>query len=403
MDARRRPDTLNSVKTCCWQLTMNVVFFATRVPDLCGAFLHDIDLAIELQNRGHSVVWMTLDKPPQGVQGGTYRGFRFMHFTAGTSFLESSEVWICPHAPALPGVRRVNARGFDRPIIATCHFDGRYQTITSNGSNQWKEMLFFINQTMESAFRKNIVPWPSYIVRTGVVRPILHEFKIKMDSPPDGDCITLVNANVNKGVHQFIAIAKAMPEKRFLGVLPYYGELWVPQGAPGNLEWTPFDDDIRNILKRTRILLMPSYSESFGRIAVEAMYNGIPVLYTKPIKNVAVSTDGMEEWITPAGIPCEREKIEEWVAAIETLDDQDVYAAKSEEVKEHVQKLDFFTEAPKIAEQVEQFVRENPVIVQKSLQVQQARSVQDATAAPTLRPTQPTGRVGLVGGRLKLR
>ena len=78
---------------------MKIVFFATRMPDLCGAFLHDIDLGIELQSRGHSVVWMTLDKPPQGVQGGTYRGFRFMHFTAGFNYLNESQVWICPHAP----------------------------------------------------------------------------------------------------------------------------------------------------------------------------------------------------------------------------------------------------------------------------------------------------------------
>ena len=167
---------------------MKVCFFATRVPDMCGAFLHDIDLAIELQARGHSVVWMTIDKPPEGFHGGTYRGFRFMHYSAGSTYLEGSQVWICPHAPVLPNVRRINARGFNRPIIATCHFDGRYLSITANGSTSWNEMLFFINKTMEPNYRKNITPWPNNI-RTEVIRPIMHEDRITIREPFQGDCI----------------------------------------------------------------------------------------------------------------------------------------------------------------------------------------------------------------------
>jgi len=383
---------------------MKIVFFATRMPDLCGAFLHDIDLGIELQSRGHSVVWMTLDKPPEGVQGGTYRGFRFMHFTAGYNYLNESQVWICPHAPALPGVRRVNSRGFDRPIIATCHFDGRYQAITANINNGWKEMLLFINKTMESSYRKNIVPFPPQIVRTGVIRPILHESKIKMDQLPDGDCITLVNANNNKGIVQFYEMAKKMPTRKFLAVIPYYGELRPPP-APSNIEWIGFQDDVRVLLKRTRILVMPSYYESFGRIAVEAMYNGIPVLYSKPVvnPNAGGSTEGMEEWIMPAGIPCEREAIDEWVDAITKLDEPEVYQARREQSIAHIKSLDLFTEASKIAQKVEQFVMENPVVVQPQMVVQKEQARMDATAAPSLRPPQPKGRVGLVGGRLKLR
>ena len=380
---------------------MRVLFFATRMPDLCGAFLHDIDLAIELQKRGHQVAFMTTEKPKEGYNGGVYRGFRFMHYTAGTDLLQASQVWICPHAPALPVVSAINSRGLDRPLIATCHFDGRYKAISDNANTSWKEMLFFINNKMEANFRGAVVPWPSSIIRTEVIRPIMHEDKIKMDPYPSGDMITLVNANVNKGVHQFIELAKRMPDRKFLGITPYYGELWLPP-APSNIEWIKFDDDIRNILRRTRILLMPSNYESFGRIAVEAMYNKIPVIYSKPVpgKPAPGTTEGVEEWIVPAGIACDRDRPEQWMSAIVSLDDPDTYASRQEMSKTCVDAMNLFTEAPRIADKVEAFVRENPVVV---------RSLSDPAPVPGQPqmprvPQMPVGSaLGFSGGRLKIR
>jgi len=380
---------------------MRVLFFATRMPDMCGAFLHDIDLAIELQKRGHQVAFMTTEKPKEGYNGGIYRGFRFMHYTAGTELLEASQVWICPHAPALPVVRRINARGLDRPIVATCHFDGRYNAIRDNVSLTWKEMLFFINNKMETNYRKNIAPWPASIVRTEVIRPIMHEDKIRMDPLPTGDMITLVNANVNKGVHQFIELAKRMPERKFLGVVPYYGELWVPP-APANVEWIKFDDDVRNILKRTRILLLPSNYESFGRIAVEAMYNKIPVIYSKSVPGAPPpgTTEGVEEWITPGGIPCDRDRAEQWVNAITALDDPETYAARQELSRQCVDSMNLFTEASRIADKVETFVRENPVQVR----VHSSHSAVPGQPQPARVPQPPVGSaLGFSGGRLKIR
>jgi glycosyltransferase involved in cell wall biosynthesis len=264
-------------------------------------------------------------------------------------------------------------------------------------------MFLFINQTMEGHFHREINPFPPMIVKTGVVRPLMNEAKIRMDSPPDGNAITLVNANVNKGVHQFIELAKRMPHRKFLAVRPYYGELWVP-AAPQNVEWVPFDDDIRKILKQTRILLFPSNYESFGRIAVEAMYNGIPVLYSKPAtKNVGIvgTTEGVEEWILPAGIGCDRDIPEQWVTAIEALDDVDTYAAKQTEVKEHVRSMNIFAEANKIATMMETFQRENQVMIQT--QVQSTPSVRQEPGAPALlRPPPAAARIGFSSGRLRI-
>jgi glycosyltransferase involved in cell wall biosynthesis len=385
---------------------MRVIVFANRMPDLCGAFLHDVDLALELQKRGHEVTFLIIKVPKEGYQGGTYRGFRFLHYSAGESYLQASQVWICPHAPILPDVRKLNSRGYYRPIVATCHYDGNYTMLTKNYDSQIKEMLLFINKTMEPNYRKNVRPWPSSIVKTDVIRPIMHEDKITIREEFQGDMITLVNANQNKGVFQFLELARKLPQRKFLGVIPYYGELQVPPSPP-NIEWVPFDDDIRNILKRTRILLVPSYYESFGRIAVEAMINGIPVLYSKPAlksKYPGGSTEGMQEWIGDAGIACDRDVPEEWMAAINALDADDIYADRSRTVREHIHSMNLFTEASRIAQMVETFAREYPVVVKTSASQQSQQSDPQKNLASAV-PRAPKGPVGFGAGRglLKIR
>ena len=382
---------------------MKVLFFANKMPDLCGAFLHDVDLAIELQRAGHSVVFLTIRVPREGYSGGTWRGFRFLHHTAGRSFMESSDIWVCPHAPILPEVRRANSRGFNRPIVATCHYDGNYTMITGNAENGWSEMLMFINNIMESSYKNAIKPWPQSIARTEVIRPIMHRDKIVITEPFAGEYITLINANQNKGVAQFCDIARKMPSRKFLGVIPYYGELRLPPNLPSNIKWVPFDDDIRNILKQTRILLVPSYYESYGRVAVEAMINGIPVLYSKPIKTSIYpggSTEGMCEWIGDAGIACDREVIEEWTQAISSLDDISMYGSRSQLSRDHIDSLDLFTEAKRIVGLLESFSRQHPVYRKVETQSQQVRDSKEAPRM-TNNPQRPVG-FGFSNGRLRI-
>jgi glycosyltransferase involved in cell wall biosynthesis len=383
---------------------MKVLFFANRMPDLCGAFLHDIDLAIELQKRGHMIVFLTIKVPKEGYSGGEYRGFRFLHYTAASSFLDTSNVWICPHSPILPDVRKINSRGYNRPIVATCHFDGNYDAIRFNGKNDWSELLLFINSIMEVQYRKNITPWPSQIAQTETIRPLMHRNKIEILEPFHGDCITLVNANVNKGVQQFLDMARRLPDRKFLGVLPYYGERQVPP-APSNVEWVPFNDDIRAVLKRTRILLVPSYYESFGRIAVEAMLNRIPVIYSKPNPNSVYpggSTEGLHEWIQPVGIGCDRDTIDEWVTAIRSLDNESVYSEKAEHSRHHIEGMNIFVEATRIAGLVEQFAQRHPVVV-RSETTQSSQPAKPAEPGRIREP--PAGRpAGVVfsNGRLRI-
>jgi glycosyltransferase involved in cell wall biosynthesis len=84
--------------------------------------------------------------------------------------------------------------------------------------------------------------------------------------------------------------------------------------------------------ERTRILIMPSKFESWGRTATEAMCSGIPVICT--------ATPGLLENCDKAGTYIERDNIEGWVKAIERLDDKKEYKKASKMAKERSRELD---------------------------------------------------------------
>lgn len=93
--------------------------------------------------------------------------------------------------------------------------------------------------------------------------------------------ITLIgNSGHIKGHDRFANIARALPGLQFRLVCTKLDltDLVLPpnlqlQPSPGGLE-----DGLARIMAETRILLVPSRQEAFGRVALEAMVCGIPVL-----------------------------------------------------------------------------------------------------------------------------
>jgi glycosyltransferase involved in cell wall biosynthesis len=146
-----------------------------------------------------------------------------------------------------------------------------------------------------------------------------------------GDMVTLINHNADKGGRHFQAIAARMPERRFLAQTGSHGpQVCVPAA---NLEVAPGTMNIRDdVYARTRVLLMPSVYESYGRTAVEAMASGIPV--------IANPTPGLREAIGPGGIFVDRDDLDGWVAAIRALDDPETYAAASKAALARADELD---------------------------------------------------------------
>jgi glycosyltransferase involved in cell wall biosynthesis len=342
---------------------MRIVFFAQCMPDPCGAFFHDVILSRALQARGHSVHWVTVGKkfPREGV----YKNLNFSFYENAGKVLNSADILCCPHFPFLPFVRKLN-EAYEKPIMVTMHY-GEDTLYIENcpRTGKWAEFLYFVSPHIEKNVRSMCNINPSFI-ETGQVRPMFLEQDITLFSPPNrptGECITLINANVLKGLNVLIDLAKRFPERKFLGVKPYYNVVKVPTDIK-NIEWMDLQDDIRTVLAKTKILIVPSLYESWGRVAFEAMYNGIPVLYTKPAEGLnnykSGSTEGMQDWIQDNGFACNRTNLDDWIDSIHQLDDPEVYSEYSDRAFKCTRDMDIFSEIPRIEQKLFEYATKYP-------------------------------------------
>ena len=122
---------------------------------------------------------------------------------------------------------------------------------------------------------------------------------------------TLVNLSADKGAEVFYALAARGGS--FLGVEGAHG---VQIKRPDVVEVLPqiphaLMPDL--VWARTRVLLMPSKAESWGRVGLEAMCSGIPV--------VAHPTLGLLEALGGAGLFVDRGDLAGWEAALAELAD----------------------------------------------------------------------------------
>lgn len=149
-----------------------------------------------------------------------------------------------------------------------------------------------------------------------------------------GSCITLINLTEEKGARVFYALAERMPRRRFLGVIGGYGHQIIRDDLPNVeiVEHTPGHDMAKQVYGRTRILLAPSVYESYGRVAVEAMCSGIPV--------VAHPTPGLLESCGDAGVFCDRDDLDAWEAAVKRLSSPKIYPAASKAAAARAAELD---------------------------------------------------------------
>ncbi|MEU5976384.1 glycosyltransferase family 4 protein [Streptomyces sp. NPDC047315] len=149
-----------------------------------------------------------------------------------------------------------------------------------------------------------------------------------------GDRITLINLTAEKGAGLFYRLAELMPRRRFLGVVGGYGQQIIRTDLP-NVEivpHTPGDRIAKDVYARTRVLLVPSVYESYGRVAVEAMCSGIPV--------IAHPTPGLKESLASAGIFCDRDDPDAWVEAIRTTTAPAAFRDRSKRARARAAELD---------------------------------------------------------------
>ncbi len=187
--------------------------------------------------------------------------------------------------------------------------------------------------------------------RSIVVRPPVHAAEYET-SP--GDAVTLINLSEDKGAEVFYALAERFPDRRFLGVRGGYGVQVLPRG-PDDLpnveviDHVPAHEMRDRVYARTRVLLMPSAHESWGRTGVEAMASGIPVL--------AHPTDGLRESLGGAGVFCDRDDVDAWEAVLRLLLDGRRWRAASRRAKARAAELDPVADLDRWCREIENLAR----------------------------------------------
>lgn len=112
-----------------------------------------------------------------------------------------------------------------------------------------------------------------------------------------------VNPIEVKGLPFATELAKKLPEEKFLFVGNWVG--YIPKGLPDNVRFIPRQASLRSVLARAKGLLVPSvWDEAFGRVVIEAMHCGVPV--------VASNRGALSETVSGGGL-CLPLEVNRWV------------------------------------------------------------------------------------------
>ncbi|MFE9382381.1 glycosyltransferase family 4 protein [Streptomyces sp. NPDC007025] len=269
-----------------------------------------ISMLRPLVERGHEVeVWLSRYGKAHEVY--EYRGIRIVPLESRLDFataVRRADVLVS-HLECVPSTSSL-ARGYGKPMVVICHNTHRTtfrdaaagQTALAVYNSRWMEAeaeLFF------AEYPKSVRPASSLIVRPPV---FADEYKAK-----PGSAVTLINCCEAKGGNVLRRLAERMPEQQFLAVRGAYGEQ-VDFDGLDNVEvlpQVPGEDMAQQVYARTRVLLMPSSYESWGRAGCEALASGIPV--------VAHPTPGLCESLGEAGIFVDRNDLDGYEAVLRRL------------------------------------------------------------------------------------
>lgn len=172
-----------------------------------------------------------------------------------------------------------------------------------------------------------------------VVPPVVH-LSAYVTHRPDARCLTLVSPHPRKGLDLALEIAVRLPDIPLLLVEGWPLERRArnalqAQIAPlANVRLHSSTADMRNIYRQTRIQLVPSELETFGRVVVEAQASGIPVLS---------SDKGALPWVVGAGgrVFGSDQGVADWVGYIDSLRDAQSYATVSRAACDNTTRADF--------------------------------------------------------------
>jgi glycosyltransferase involved in cell wall biosynthesis len=187
-----------------------------------------------------------------------------------------------------------------------------------------------------SNYLKNYIRMWGGLDSVAIALPVYGNLPLPNFGSLDNAFITMVNPSAIKGIAIFLELARALPAVKFAGV-PTWATTATDRAALKqfpNVEMLQPTEDIDQIFARTRILLMPSlWGEAFGKIVVEAMLRGIPVLasnlgglpeaklgvdYLLPVEPIARYQTRRDDQLLPVPIVPDQD-IRPWLDALQRL------------------------------------------------------------------------------------
>ena len=283
-----------------------------------------------LVERGHDVtVW--LSRYGKASEAYEYRGIQVVPLQARLDFpsaVRRADV-LLSHLECVPSTASL-ARGYGKPMVVVCHNTHRpsFRDMAAGGTalavynSQWMQAeaeLFF------AEYPKSVRPDSALVVRPPV---FADEYRAR-----PGKAITLINCNSEKGGRVLESLARRMPDQQFIAVKGAYGEQILPDLPNVEVVEHVRGDEMRErVYARTRVLLMPSSYESWGRVGVEALASGVPV--------VAHPTEGLCESLGEAGIFVDRADVAGYEAVLRKLLTAAEYRLASKRAKARSAELD---------------------------------------------------------------
>ena len=147
--------------------------------------------------------------------------------------------------------------------------------------------------------------------------------------------VTMVNPRRVKGGQIAFDLAQACPDIPFMFVEAWHtkdefvGRLRAAARHMRNVTWRKPTPDMQSIYSGTRIQLVPSECETWGRVVTEAQAAGIPAL--------ATAAGALPESVGPGGILVEPlAPITDWIRALRSMwDNHTLYETLSNRAREH--------------------------------------------------------------------
>jgi glycosyltransferase involved in cell wall biosynthesis len=276
-----------------------------------GAAIMNMWLLRELVKHGHEVeIW-----GPTRVSGANHNGIQSYYYREGLQqrrFRDADVILTAPDVAGRIGGKVIQQTGL--PAVAIIH-------------NTWAA-----NQKYYNRNKWDLTIWGAESSRiefeaTGgiVVRPPLN-VKAHKAGWTNAKNITMINMIEHKGPRTFWNVATLMPERPFLGVRTWGPQMDThPEGlvlSNVTIDQPYLHTEMKQLWRKTRVLLAPTSYEPWGMAMDEAMAAGRPV--------IGHPSRGLVENLSYAGIWADRDNPQEWVDAIKTLDDPKVFKEQSE-------------------------------------------------------------------------